>query len=80
MLKTHFSLYFKSQVKVDFTVPDEIPQHQTQHKLGETPSKAEIKRAISSMANDKAPGKTGLTTDKIKNLPPKALDFYVELI
>jgi hypothetical protein len=32
------------------------------------------------MANDKAQGQTGLTTDMIKNLPPQAKDFYVELI
>jgi hypothetical protein len=32
------------------------------------------------MANNKAPGKTGLTTNMIKNLPPNAFNFYVEII
>jgi hypothetical protein len=32
------------------------------------------------MANDKARGKSGLTTDMIKNLPPKVFDLYVEFI
>ncbi len=32
------------------------------------------------MANNKAPGKSGLTTDMIKNLPPKAFYLYVEFI
>lgn len=32
------------------------------------------------MANDKAPGATGVTTDMMKNLPPKATLFYSELI
>jgi hypothetical protein len=32
------------------------------------------------MANDKAPGKSGLTTDMLKHLQPKALQLYVDLI
>ncbi len=32
------------------------------------------------MANDKAPGKSGITTDMLKNLPPTAFQLYVELI
>ncbi len=79
-LKSHFSSLFNSQVEIDATVLDEKPKHEIQYKLGDISSKAEIKRAASKMANIKAPGKSGLTTNMIKNLPPKALDFYVELI
>jgi hypothetical protein len=32
------------------------------------------------MANDKAPGTSGITTDMMKNLPSKATLFYSELI
>jgi hypothetical protein len=32
------------------------------------------------MANDKAPGKSGLTTDMLKKLPLKGFLLYVELI
>jgi hypothetical protein len=32
------------------------------------------------MANNKVPGKSELTTDMIKNLPPKALYFSIEII
>ncbi len=59
-------------VEVDFSVIDEIPAHEIQQKLGVTPSKKEIKKAISKMANNKAPGKSGLTTDMIKSLPPQS--------
>ena len=32
------------------------------------------------MAGNKAPGKSGLTMDMIKCLPPKAMSLYVEII
>jgi hypothetical protein len=52
----------------------------SQHILGEVPSKTEIKKAISRMASNKAPGKSGLNMDMIKCLPPKAMSLYVEII
>ena len=54
---------------------EEIPQHPIYEHLGKSPTYKEIKRAIKSMTNDKAPGDSGMTTDMIKNLPPKALLF-----
>jgi hypothetical protein len=80
ILKAHFTSLFNSHTRVDFSVLDEIPNHITQHILGEVPSKTEIKKAISKMASNKAPGKSGLTTDMIKCLPPKAMNLYVEII
>jgi hypothetical protein len=50
IVKTLFSSLFNSQAKVDFSVLDEIPKHETQHNLGRTQSKTEIKTAISKMA------------------------------
>jgi len=32
------------------------------------------------MAYDKAPGQSKLTTDMLKNLPPQALNFYIDII
>jgi hypothetical protein len=32
------------------------------------------------MEYDKSPGQSGLSTDLIKNLPPRALNYYVKLI
>lgn len=32
------------------------------------------------MSYNKAPGQSGLTTDMIKDLPPKALDFLIKRI
>jgi hypothetical protein len=59
---------------------EEIPQHPIYEHLGKSPTYKEIKRAIKNMTNDKAPGDSGITTDMVKNLPPKALLFYSELI
>ncbi len=48
--------------------------------MGTVPTWTEVKKAVQRMANDKAPGKSGVTTDMLKNLPPTAFQLYVELI
>jgi hypothetical protein len=80
ILNAHFHTLFNSQVEVDPTVLDNLPQLPIQHDLGEAPTANEIKSAIASMAYKKAPGQSGLTTDMIKNLPPKAFNHYVKII
>lgn len=79
-LKTYLSSLFNNQAKVDFSVVDAILNHVTKHLLGKVPTKSKIKKAISRMASNKAPGKTGLSTNMIKNLPTKALNFYIGII
>ena len=69
ILNSHFHSLFKSNVQVDPTVLNDLPQHESKHEVGETPTTAEVKSAISSMAYEKAPSQSGLTTDMIKNLP-----------
>ena len=80
ILNAHFASLFNSQVQVDFTVLDKLPQYETRHEFGEAPSRTEIQSAINSMQYDKSPGQSGLSTDMIKNLPPRAFDYYVKLI
>jgi len=80
ILNTHFSSLFNSQVPVDFTVLDKLPQYEVKHEFGETPTHTEIQSAINSMEYDKSPGQSGLSTDMIKTLPPRAFDYYVKLI
>jgi hypothetical protein len=80
ILNSHFHSLFNSNVQVDPTVLNDLPQHEIKYELGETPTASEVKNAISSMAYEKAPGQSGLTTDMIKNLPPQAFNYYVELI
>lgn len=48
--------------------------------MGEAPSWTEISKTIQKMANDNSPGKSGLTTDMLKSLPPKAFQRYADLI
>jgi hypothetical protein len=66
-----FILFFYSEVEVDMTVLEELPQYEVKQELGEAPTHAEVISAIKSMACDEAPGQSKLTTDMIKNLPPK---------
>jgi hypothetical protein len=80
ILNTHFYSLFKSQVRVDESVLEGIPQRETANELDGTPSIKEIKNAIKGMAYDKAPGQSGVTTDMIKNLPEQALNLYIEFI
>jgi hypothetical protein len=46
ILNTHFHSLFNSQVKIDTTVLDKLPQYEINHTLGDLPSKSEIKNAI----------------------------------
>ena len=55
ILKTHFSSLFNSQVPVDFTVLNKLPQYEVKHKFGETPTHTEIQSANNSMEYDKKP-------------------------
>jgi hypothetical protein len=80
ILNSHFHSLFNSEVQVDPTVLDEIPQYDTKLELGIPPTTKEVKSAITSMAYKKAPGQSGVTTDMIKNLTPEALNFYVNRI
>ena len=59
---------------------DEIPQHDVKHEFGEPPTAKEVKSAIANMANEKAPGQSGVTTNKIRSLTPKAIIFYIKRI
>jgi hypothetical protein len=80
ILNAHFNSLFNSQVRADPTVLDNLPQHNIKHEYGETPTAQEIKSAINSMEYDKSPGQSGLSMDMIKNLPPRAFNYYVKLI
>ena len=80
ILNSHFSSLFNSQVNIDYSVLDNLPQQEIKHEYGNTPTPKEIRTAINSMAYDKSPGQSGLSTDMIKNLAPRAFNFYVKLI
>jgi hypothetical protein len=56
ILKAHFPELFNSQVGIDIAVLEDIPKHEVQQKLGDMLTAAEIKKTISKMANNKAPG------------------------
>jgi hypothetical protein len=80
ILNSHFHSLFNSEIEVDPTVLEGLLQYDIAHELDATPTHAEVTNAIKSMAHDKAPGQSKLTTDMIKNLPPSALNFYIEII
>ena len=80
ILNSHFHSLFNSDVQVDLSVLDEIPQHDVRHEFSDPPTAKEVKSAIASMAYEKAPGQSGVTTDMIKCLTPEAINFYIERI
>ena len=75
ILNNHFYSLFNGPFQIDPTVLNALPQHSIRHKLGTTPTSNKLKSAINSMAYDKSPGESGLTTNMIKNLPPRAFDY-----
>ena len=80
ILNSHFHSLFNSDVQVDPSVLDEIPQHAVKTELGVLPTAKEVKSAIASMAYEKAPGQSGVTTDMLKSLTPEAINFFTERI
>lgn len=76
----HFYSLFNSQIQMDESVLDGIPQKENMGQLEKTLSAKEIRSAINGMAYDKALGQSGVTTDMIKNLLEQALNLYVEVI
>ena len=67
ILNAHFKSLFNSQVQVDCTVLDKLPQYEIKHEFGEKTTPTEIQNAINSMSYDKSPGQSGLSTDMKKN-------------
>lgn len=80
ILNAHFHSLFNSQVQINPTVLNALTQHNNQQELGITPTPNEIKSAINSMAYKKSLGQSRLTTNIIKNLPPRAFNHCVPLI
>lgn len=60
ILKTFFSSLFNSQAKVDFSVLDEIPKHETQHNLGRTQSKQRSRQPYQRWHETKHPARVDL--------------------
>ena len=58
ILNSHFYSLFHSDVQVDPSVLDEIPQHAVNTELSKLPTAKEVKSAIASMAYEKAPGQS----------------------
>jgi hypothetical protein len=77
----HYHQVFNSQVPVDLNLIEEkIQQREINTKLGEIPTKKEIKTAINKSKTNKAPGFSGVTTDMLKNMPEEGLDIITHLI
>ena len=65
---------------MDPSLLDQIQQKQKKHKLGQTPTEKEIIDIIKWMKNNKAPGRSGIMTDMIKNLPEIRYSLITKII
>jgi hypothetical protein len=79
-IESHWKTVFNRHATYCPHIVEEIEQHPIQDALGTMPQKSEIKKAITKMQSDKAPGASQLTTDMLKNLPEDALNLIVEII
>jgi len=73
-------VYNWDDAPVDYKVLNNIDQHKTLHSLGNVPTIKDMTAAISQMANNKAPGKSGIPAEALKALPPPALQVLHQLL
>ncbi len=59
---------------------NKLHQRDINEQLGRLPSQTEVTKAIKGMSSEKAPGKSGVTTDMLKNLPPDGFNLLTTLI
>jgi hypothetical protein len=79
--KEHFTkVYNRDDAPVDFSVLEDIDQWRTIWRLADPPTMKEMITGIQSMANNKAPGASGIPAEALKALPPDALEVLHSLI
>ena len=80
---THFNNLFNNLTGTNFdpTVIEGINDRQPKNeKLGTTPTKWEISKALRKMRYEKSPGPNGIPTEAFKNLEGESFDLLYNLI
>jgi hypothetical protein len=80
IISDHCKKGFNNHAQIDPTVIDEIPQLPIQCEIGDAPTLNEIKKSIKHMKNNRTPGTSKVTTDRLKNLPPEGFELLLFLI
>jgi hypothetical protein len=73
-------VFNRDDAPVDFSVLDDVTQWRTIWRLADPPTMKEMAESIQSMANNKAPGASGIPAEALKALPPDALEVLHSLI
>ena len=75
VFEDHFKKLFNNTTGTNYDpeILAELTGIETDPTLDKTPTRAEIKKAIAKIANEKAPGPNGITTEVYKNLQGKLL-------
>ena len=68
ILSKHFHRVFNSNVKIDWSVLDELIQRKTYSSMNLPLSKSEFNKAIIKLILHKAPGANGISPNTIKAL------------
>jgi hypothetical protein len=71
--------YNRDDVPVDWTVLEDIAQRPVISRLADPPTYDELEKAVSKLADGKAPGESGVTAEAIEALPRTALDGLHEI-
>jgi hypothetical protein len=80
VIKEYYQEVFNQKVNVEMNEIDKLPQKDTNEHLGRPPSQDEVTTAIKRMSSEKAPGKSGVTTDMLKNLPTEGFKLITNFI
>jgi hypothetical protein len=80
VIKEYYHNVFNQKVNVDMNEINKLHQKDINEHLGRLPSQTDVTSAIKSMHNEKAPGKSGVTTNMLKTLPPEGFKLLTNLI
>ena len=73
-------LFNRTDAPVDFSVLDEITQRPTEHDLDSPPTFSEMTDTLKQLANNKAPGESGIPIEALKALPEEGLQLLHNLL
>jgi len=80
ILHTHYHAVFNRRADIDYSILEEIKQHDNSPELGMAPTPNEILSALKCMKNNKAPSFSEGMTDMLKNLPADSILLLTDFI
>ncbi len=75
VIQKYYHNIFNQEISIDKNEIEKLPQRDTNEHLGRILSQNKVTTAIKNMASEKAPGRSGVVADMLKNSLPKDTTF-----